>query len=284
MAFSLYAKALVESLKGDVDRAAALGEESLELARQTGSSQAIELARSVLGFLELSRGDAKAADGWLSEPADSLSARGPTDPGTLRFLPDEIEALVELGEVDRAVALLSPFEAAARTLGRVWAMGAAARCRGLVLAAGRDLPGAIQAFDEAREHQRELEQPLELGRTCLARGRVLRRGKKWSAARESLNEALRIFEGLGASLWARKTKAELARIGGRTTDPTTLTETEGQVAELVATGLTNRETAARLFLSVSTVESNLRRAYRKLGVRSRGELSHKLFESKASDR
>jgi DNA-binding CsgD family transcriptional regulator len=284
LAFSLYAKALVESLKGDVDRAAALGEESLELARQTGSSQAIELARSVLGFLELSRGDAKAADGWLSEPADSLSARGPTDPGTLRFLPDEIEALVELGEVDRAVALLSPFEAAARTLGRVWAMGAAARCRGLVLAAGRDLPGAIQAFDEAREHQRELEQPLELGRTCLARGRVLRRGKKWSAARESLNEALRIFEGLGASLWARKTKAELARIGGRTTDPTTLTETEGQVAELVATGLTNRETAARLFLSVSTVESNLRRAYRKLGVRSRGELSHKLFESKASDR
>jgi DNA-binding CsgD family transcriptional regulator len=284
LSFSLYAKALVESLQGDVDRASALGEESLELARQTGSAQAIELARTVLGFLELSRGDAKAADGWLSELAGSLLGRGAVEPGTLRFLPDEIEALIELGEVDRAEELLSRFEADAKALRRRWAMGAAARCRGIALAARRDLAGAIMSFDEAQHCQRALGQPLELGRTCLARGRALRRTKKWSAARASLNEALRIFEGLGASLWAKKATSELARIGGRTSDPTTLTETEGQVAELVATGLTNRETAARLFLSVSTVESNLRRAYRKLGVRSRGELSHKLFESRTPER
>lgn len=283
LAFSLYAKALVESLRGDADRATALGEESLEAGRQTGSSQAIELARTVLGFLELSRGDAKAADAWLSEPADSLAERGPVDPGTLRFLPDEVEALIELGRIDRAEALLTPFEAAAKTLRRQWALGAAARCRGLALASRRDFAGAMDAFDRAEGHHRSLEQPLELGRTCLARGRVLRRGKKWSASRESLNEALRIFEALGASLWADRTRSELARIGGRATDPTTLTETEGRVAELVATGLTNREAAARLFLSVSTVESNLRRAYRKLGVRSRSELSHKLSASKATE-
>jgi DNA-binding CsgD family transcriptional regulator len=281
LTFGLYAKALVESLRGNADRAIALGEESLELARQMGAAQAVEFACSVLGGLELSRGDAKAADGWLSELTDSLGERGPVEPGTLRFLPDEVEALIELGELERAEALLVPFEARAQALDRAWAVGGAARCRGLALASRRDLPGALEAFDRARERQLTLGQPLELGRTCLARGRALRRGKKWSQARESLGEALGIFEGLGASLWAQRARSELSRIGGRTSDPTTLTETEAQVAELVATGLTNREVAGRLFLSVSTVESNLRRAYRKLGVRSRSELAHKLSESRA---
>jgi len=283
LAFALYAKALVESLKGGVDRAAALGRESLDLARQTGSAQAAEFARSVLGFLELSRGDARRADEWLSQLVDALHEHGPADPGTLRFLPDEVEALIELDEVRKAEALLSPFEAGAQRLGRGWALGAAGRCRGLALASRRDLSSALEAFSQAEDHQRELGQPLELGRTHLARGRVLRRAKKWSPARDSLNQALWIFEGLGATLWANRARSELARIGGRTADPNTLTETEGRVAELVATGLPNREVAARLFLSVSTVESNLRRAYRKLGVRSRGELSHKLSASRAPE-
>jgi DNA-binding NarL/FixJ family response regulator len=60
-------------------------------------------------------------------------------------------------------------------------------------------------------------------------------------------------------------------------------KTEKRVAELVAKGLTNREVAAQLFLSVSTIESNLRRAYRKLGVRSRTELANKLSASSASE-
>jgi DNA-binding CsgD family transcriptional regulator len=144
------------------------------------------------------------------------------------------------------------------------------------------MASAITSFDEAQDRQRGLGVPLELGRTCLARGRVLRRAKKWSAP--GIAERGAAIRGSRRSLWTKKSTSELARIGGRTSDPTTLTETEGQVAELVATGLTNRETAARLFLSVSTVESNLRRAYRKLGVRSRGELSHKLFESRTPER
>lgn len=77
--------------------------------------------------------------------------------------------------------------------------------------------------------------------------------------------------------------SELGRVGGRAPSLSTLSETEQQVAELVATGLTNREVAARLFLSVATIESNLRRTYRKLGVRSRTELSHKLSASSAEE-
>jgi DNA-binding NarL/FixJ family response regulator len=70
----------------------------------------------------------------------------------------------------------------------------------------------------------------------------------------------------------------MARIGGRAPGPASLTPTEQGVADLVANGWTNRETAQALFLSVSTVEANLRRIYRKLGVRSRTELSRKLSE------
>jgi DNA-binding CsgD family transcriptional regulator len=281
LAFAMYAQGLAESVRGEVERALRLGEESLDLARQTGSAQAIELAHTVLGFLELSRGDARRAHDWLSELVEVLGERGPADPGTLRFLPDEMEALIELDEVGRAEALLAPFEARARRLGRAWALGAANRCRGLALASRRELSSALDAFDRAEEQQRGLGQPLELGRTHLSRGRVLRRNKKWSQARDSLHEALRVFDEVGASLWANRARSELARVGGRTADPTRLTETEGRVVELVAAGLSNREAAARLFLSVSTVESNLRRAYRKLGVTSRSQLSHKLSSSGA---
>jgi DNA-binding CsgD family transcriptional regulator len=276
LAFALYALALVESVRGNVEPALAFGEQSLASARLTGSAQAEEFARSVLGFLELSRGDARAAHERLAPLVASLDARGPADPGTLRFLPDEAEALIELGEVDDAEALLRPFEASAEELGRTWAQGAAARCRGLLLASRRDLAGALVAFDAAERHQRDLGQPLELGRTYLAKGKALRRGKQWASSREALNQALRICDGIGASLWAERTRSELGRIGGRTQGLNTLTETENQVAELAASGLTNREVAARLFLSVSTVESNLRKTYRKLGIRSRAELSNKL--------
>ena len=282
LAYALYAQALVESLTGEVDRATALGKEGLLLAELTQSFQLEELARSVLGFAELSRGDARAAHEWLSDLAEAMDERGPADPGALRFLPDEVEALVGLEETGKAEALLSPFERRAQRLGRLWARGGAARCRGLTLASRRELDSAVKEFDRAIEHQKNLGQPLELGRTYLARGIVLRRGKKWGPARDSLNRAARIFERLGARAWSDRTMAELGRIGGRAPHLSSLTETENRVAELVATGLTNREVASQLFLSVATVESNLRRAYRKLGVRSRTELSHKLSTSSAA--
>ena len=94
--------------------------------------------------------------------------------------------------------------------------------------------------------------------------------------RESLDGSLAIFERLGADLWAEKARGEVARVGGRPPAPIGLTPTEQRVAELVASGMTNREAAGALFLSVSTVEANLRRIYAKLGVRSRTELSRKL--------
>ena len=78
-------------------------------------------------------------------------------------------------------------------------------------------------------------------------------------------------------LWAERAQAELARLGGRrAADRDELTETERRIAELAAEGRANKEIAAALFVSERTVESNLTRAYRKLGVRSRTELARRL--------
>ena len=82
-----------------------------------------------------------------------------------------------------------------------------------------------------------------------------------------------MFGELGAELWVARARAEIARLGGRRArDRDELTETERRIAELAGSGRSNREIAAELFVSERTVEANLTRAYRKLGVRSRTEL------------
>ena len=86
-----------------------------------------------------------------------------------------------------------------------------------------------------REHDR-LPLPFELGRTLLVRGTVERRAKRKREARDTLTKALEVFDGLGAALWADRTRAELARIGGRAPSSLDLTPTEDRVAALVAGG------------------------------------------------
>ena len=142
-----------------------------------------------------------------------------------------------------------------------------------MLAARGDLPAASAAADEAVIQHDRLPLPFELGRTLLVKGTVQRRAKRKREARDTLEQALEIFEGLGAVQWAERTRAELARIGGRAPSSVDLTPTETRVAELVAAGGTNREVADALFVSVHTVEANLKRIYRKLGIRSRTELA-----------
>jgi DNA-binding CsgD family transcriptional regulator len=105
---------------------------------------------------------------------------------------------------------------------------------------------------------------------------VLRRAKQKRAARDTLQQAREVFDGLGARLWTARADAALSRIGGRPSATGALTPTEHRVAELVAQGLTNAEVAATLFLSAKTVAAHLTHVYVKLGLRSRGELAHHL--------
>src|SRR5262249_54246447 len=106
-------------------------------------------------------------------------------------------------------------------------------------------------------------------------GRVQRRAKKRAAARQSLEDARAAFERLGCSGWAQAASAGLDRISG---PPPAggLTASERRVAELVASGLSNKEIAAQLVVSVHTVGTHLRNVYAKLGVRSRTQLARRL--------
>ncbi|HYF12240.1 MAG TPA: AAA family ATPase [Actinomycetota bacterium] len=276
-----FAVGLVEAHLGRADAARLEALEGLRLAEAAGEIFLVIPNLSVLGFLELSLGRPAEADAYLSRAVELERTMGVREPAYFRVVPDEVEALVALGRLDEAEALLAPFEEAGTDTGRAWTIATGARCRALMLAARGDLAGASTAADEAvRQHDR-LPIPFELGRTLLVRGTVERRAKRKREARDTLTKALEVFDGLGATLWADKTRAELARIGGRALSSLDLTPTEDRVAALVAAGGTNREVADALFVSVHTVEANLKRIYRKLGVRSRTELASK-FRSDTS--
>src|SRR4030095_17148974 len=126
---------------------------------------------------------------------------GVREPAYFRVVPDEVEALVALGRLDEAEALLAPFEEAGGSSDRAWRVATGARCRALVLAARGDLTGASAAADEAVRVHDHLPLPFELGRTLLVRGTVERRAKRKREARDTLTKALEIFAGRGAAVW-----------------------------------------------------------------------------------
>jgi len=223
-----------QRLADEALRTAAL--ELLDAAERGGLVPLMLEGRAVLGFVALSRGDANAAHAELGPLLQRLGDLGVREPTWARLVWSELDALVELGQLDRAAALAEELAARGRALDRPFALATAARARGLVL-----------------------------------------------AARQTLAQALTLFEGLGARLWSARTTAELARIGGRVAATGALTPTERRVAELVAEGRTNREVADLLFLSAKTVAAHLTSAYAKLGVRSRTELAHSLRDTGMDD-
>lgn len=268
-----YAKALVDAHLGLVDAARQAAEEGIRLAEQTGSATTKLSNLGVLGFLEISLDQPALANRYLRPAVALASSMMVEEPGLFRIVPDAVESLIGTGEVGEAAALLEPFERRARSLNRVWALATAARSRALLLAASGDLSRSLDQLSDSITWHDQLPEPFERGRTLLVRGSVLRRAKRKREAKASLEQALQTFDRLGAALWSGKARAELERIGGRAPAPLGLTPTEERVAELVAAGRTNREVAEALFMSVNTVEANLKRIYRKRGVRSRAELA-----------
>jgi len=267
--------AVIAAHHGRVDDARATAQGAIARAEAEG----IRIAQSghgwVLGFVELSLGDAAAALAYL-RPAYEIRNDFHLEPGMRLELGDLLEALVAVGELDEADEVLTTWQERAERLDRAWALAILARGRALLLAARGDLEGAFVSFERALDEHARSTDPFNHARTLLALGRTQRRAKRRGAARATLEDALARFERLGAALWAAQARAELARIGGRARSRGQLTEAESRIAQLVAGGRTNREVAAALFLSEHTVEGALTRAYRKLGVRSRTELAHRL--------
>lgn len=242
--------------------------------RDLGADHLVRLIPlAALGHLDLSRGRAAEAVADL-EPCVSFARKEHiVEPGATRFAIDHVEALIELGRMDEARDALERYEINARRLERVSALANCARCRGSLAAQAGDLEGAVAAFDEALGLHSKVELPLDRGRTLLALGATQRRMKRRREARATLEEALEVFEGMGAALWAERARGELKRISGRAASPGALTPAEARVAALVAEGKTNKEVAAALFLSDRTVEGHLARIFGKLGIRHRTEVA-----------
>jgi DNA-binding CsgD family transcriptional regulator len=270
-AYALSARALVLSCLGREEAARAEAAEALALAER-GAMLATTTSQWALALLELSLDQPKEAHEALGPLVDHYEAAGIGEPGSMRFVPDEIEALVALGERDQALERLKWYESHALRLRRRSALAAAHRCRGLLADAPDD---AFSEFGRALEELEQLPMPFERARTLLALGSALRRANQRRNARETLGTALKAFEVLGGALWIERTRTELRRISGRAPSPGELTASEKRVAELVAAGRTNREVAAALYVTPRTVEGTLSRVYSKLGVRSRTELARR---------
>lgn len=275
-AITLAGEALVHAHDGHAELARAEAVESLALFERLQSRTQTIWPLWALGLAELSEGDPARADQVLGPLAEQLSAMGPGDPVLAMFMPDEVEALIALGELDRAQAYLAPFEQRSRELDRAWALAAAARCRGALATARGEPEHAFAAFDEALAAHDRCQMPFERARTLLVAGQCYRRFKQRRRARTALTEALALFERFGAPSWAARTQRGLARVGRPAGAADGLTDTELRLAELAASGLSNREVADRAFVAVKTVEANLTRVYRKLGIRSRASLADAL--------
>jgi DNA-binding CsgD family transcriptional regulator len=149
-----------------------------------------------------------------------------------------------------------------------------ARCRSMWLAAGGDLLAADRVARQAITHHLRLPMPFELARTQLLLGQLERRQRHREAGAATLREALTAFETIGNPLWADRARAALAQTAP--SEGSVLIPSEQRIAELAASGMSNQDIAATLFISSKTVEANLTRVYRKLAIRSRSQLSSRL--------
>jgi DNA-binding CsgD family transcriptional regulator len=278
---TLYSLALVRAHRGLVQQAREIACEALTLCDRTGNVPVRSMVLSVLGFVALSLDDAQAAHSYLGRLAEVASAVGFGEPGVVKFLPNEIEALTVLGQIDLARSFTRQLEAHGKFLGRPWALATGARCRARLADTLGDLEGARVACEQALREHEQLPMPFELGRTLLVKGTIERRAGRQPEARAALGRALGIFDHLGAPLWAEKARREQSKIAARTSTDG-LTETERHVAALVAQGRTNREVAAALFVTQNTVQTHLRHIFQKLEVRSRTELAVRFLSAPAT--
>ncbi len=278
---TLVCEARLAARLGDADRALSAGRQAFDLMATTSWRVAEWSMRAELALLQLSRGEASAAIGLLAGALDSdesdesgrrLWARGVA-----------VEALVSLGRHEEAESAVAALEEHARSHGSPRLVADAARSRARLLAADGDLDGANAAIGEAESIHRRIDDPWELARTLLAAGDVHRRARRRARARTALREAHETFVFLGARLWVKQARDQLARIDA-TREKGGLTPTQRKVAELVASGLTNREAADRLFMSPHTVEAHLSAIYRALDIGSRGQLAAALAEGGATPR
>lgn len=263
---------LLAALRGRAEEANQRAREVLAVAGEHELHDASIVAYRALGLLDLLAGQYDEALGHL-EAMDYGDVTTNQCLYLLDAMPDRIEAAVRAGQRDRAAEAYGRFATWAHATRSVDRRALAARCRAL-LASGAE---AEDEYRRSLDLYTRTDQPLEHARTALLLGQHLRRARKPSDARPHLRAALETFRRIGAEAWADHAASELRAAGETDTRPdksglALLTPQELNVALAVSEGITDREAAARLFLSPRTIDYHLRKVFQKLGISSRSEL------------
>ena len=261
--------------RGELAVARALAEPAVGLAEQIGHPLFAAFPAMDIAWIELRTGQAAAAHDRLSAMRESFAAKGFGLLGSisLELWTTDIEALIACGRVDEAQTVLDELLGRAHRAENPNAIAIAERCRGLVLGARGQIAAAIDAMGLALiEHDRRPLAP-EIARTLLELGTLQRRAKQKRAAKQTLDQALAMLVTMDARIWQARARDEIGRIGLRRSSVSGgLTPAQERVVELVVSGMSNREIASTLYMSVRSVESHLTKAYRELGVKSRSQL------------
>ncbi|MEV7013077.1 AAA family ATPase [Streptosporangium sp. NPDC051022] len=267
--------------RGAWQAAAAHADAAVRRARELGDPGNVAYAALAQASIQHARGNHPNVVALLAPLRSAEHRDGVDEPGVIGWREPLVEALIRTGALDEAHALLTEHETLAERRDRASALASAARLRGLLAAEQGRRAEAEAAFDTALIRLKRIEQPLEEGRTRLEYGAFLRRGGARRLAAGHLQAAHDIFDGLGAAPYLVRCRQELAACGSGTTgqthtDPLGLTPQEYAVARLAADGLTNRQVARELVLSVKTVEYHLGHVFTKLGIASRVHLARRL--------
>jgi ATP/maltotriose-dependent transcriptional regulator MalT len=265
-------RAVVAAYTGRGDDAREAGRVALRVAHACGSPRLADWSSISLGLLEVSLGRYEQALANLEPLVSRFDAVPGTEIITSAYIPDAVEAMVAVRRHAEAEPLIAALEENGSRLDRPWMLAMGARCRSMWLAAQGDIEAAARKAQDAMAEHDRLPMPFERARTQLLLGQLQRRQRQKEPSRATLRETLQAFVAMGTPLWADRARAELARAEAAPTRDLALTPSERRVAELAASGMTNRDVAAALFISPKTVEANLGRIYRKLGIKTRAEL------------
>jgi DNA-binding CsgD family transcriptional regulator len=265
--------ALLAAVRGDEPRCRELAASALDSFAVEEVANVTTMAEWALGLLDLGLGRYGAALEQF-ELAASAALRHVIQ-ATL-FAPDQVEAAMRLGAAERAAEPLARFAAWSRATGQPWAQAVLHRCQAMVTAG----ESAEDHYREALHLHAGSGHPFEHARTALLYGEWLRRNRHGTDARTRLRSAVALFERTGAGPWIDRARAELRAAGEPAAQGASapdllslLTPQELQVVRLAASGATNRDIAAQLFISPRTVSHHLYRAFPKLGVINRTALA-----------
>ena len=267
-----YGRLSLAALRGRETEFSELVRTTVGEAEARGEGLALTVTEFLRGALYNGLGRYEAALA-AALPAERFSMEGPA----IWTLTELIEAAVRCGKPERARRAFEQVHETTHAAGTDWALGIEARSQALL----SDGDEAEELYQEAIARLGKTSIRVQLARTHLLYGEWLRRRRRRHDAREQLRTAHEFFRDSGVEAFAERARRELQATGERARTRTVetldqLTPQETQIARLAAGGHTNREIAARLFISASTVEYHLRKAFRKLDVKSRTQLEDRL--------